>query len=88
MLICSYLSEPDPLTGLYPVQLAAKNANLTAIKKLLSKSNVNFDVVDQEGNTVHHFAAESNKEIVSVSSNYMLYLNDCSILKFRIQKVD
>lgn len=62
----SHLSAPDPITGLYPVHLAAKNANLSAIKLLL-KSDVNFDVVDQEGNTVHHFAAESNKDIVSVS---------------------
>lgn len=57
---------PDSSSGLYPIHLAIKNANLSAIKCLL-KLNVKLDVLDQEGNTVHHFAAETNKEIVSVN---------------------
>ena len=43
-----------------------KNANLSAIKYLL-KADIPLNVLDQEGNTVHHYAAETNKDIVSVN---------------------
>ncbi len=62
----SHLTQSDAVTGLYPIHLAVKNSNLNAIKALL-KSNVKLDVLDQEGNTVHHYAAATNKDIVSVS---------------------
>lgn len=38
---------------------------MPALKQLL-KWDVDFSVRDKHGNTVHHFAAETNKEIVSV----------------------
>ena len=60
----SQINLPDP-KGLYPVHLAIKNANLAALKDLL-KWDAPLDVLDREGNTVHHYAAETNKDIVSV----------------------
>lgn len=62
----SQLCNPDPISGLYPIHLAVKNANLSAIKYLL-KADIPLNVLDQEGNTVHHYAAETNKDIVSVN---------------------
>ncbi|XP_065217015.1 85/88 kDa calcium-independent phospholipase A2-like [Planococcus citri] len=66
--IKSQLCNPDPISGLYPIHLAVKNANLSAIKNLL-KADIPLNVLDQEGNTVHHYAAETNKDIVSILSS-------------------
>lgn len=64
-LRCRQLCNPDPISGLYPIHLAVKNTNLSAIKYLL-KADIPLNVLDQDGNTVHHYAAETNKDIVSV----------------------
>lgn len=61
----SKIDMPDSSSGLYPIHLAVKNANLPAVKCLL-KWDVKLNVQDNEGNTVYHHAAESNKDIILV----------------------
>ena len=74
----SFINVPDPISGLYPVHLAIKNSNLAALKHLL-KWDVDLSVQDPEGNTVHHYAAETSKDIVSVSVPKDCRVRGCAI---------
>ncbi|XP_014367859.2 85/88 kDa calcium-independent phospholipase A2 [Papilio machaon] len=63
-----HLDEPDPDVGATPLMVAVKTGNLRMVQSLLSL-NCSLDVIDREGNTVFHYAAASNKEIINVLAN-------------------
>ncbi|KAL4711460.1 hypothetical protein ACJJTC_005584 [Scirpophaga incertulas] len=63
--IQSHLDDIDPLTGATPVMVAVKSCNLRMVQSLVSLNCV-LDVKDSDGNTVFHYAAASNKEIINV----------------------
>lgn len=56
-----------------PLLVAIKAQNLQAIKTLIGKK-VSLDCVDNEANSVLHYAASTNKEIVTVSILFKKYL--------------
>ncbi|XP_013146930.1 PREDICTED: uncharacterized protein LOC106109842 isoform X1 [Papilio polytes] len=63
-----HLDEPDPLKGATPLMVAVKTGNLRMVQSLLSL-NCSLDTIDSEGNSVFHYAAASNKEIINVLAN-------------------
>ncbi|CAG9794023.1 unnamed protein product [Diatraea saccharalis] len=63
--IQSHIDDTDPLSGTTPVMVAVKSCNLRMVQSLVSL-NCSLDVLDRDGNTVFHYAAASNKEIINV----------------------
>ncbi|XP_068618165.1 85/88 kDa calcium-independent phospholipase A2 [Battus philenor] len=63
-----HLDDPDPITGATPLMVAVKTGNVRMVQSLLSL-NCCLDKIDTEGNTVFHYAAASNKEIINVLSS-------------------
>ncbi|XP_049874169.1 85/88 kDa calcium-independent phospholipase A2 [Pectinophora gossypiella] len=62
------IDEVDPLTGTTPIMVAVKTANVRMVQSLVSLK-CSLDKVDLEGNTVFHYAAASNKEIINALAN-------------------
>lgn len=86
MLQSRFLDTADPNTGMTPLLVAIKSQNLQAIKTLIGKK-VSLDCVDNEANTVLHYAASTNKEIVSVSILLQKQFMRC-LKKFIITFID
>ncbi|CAH0398863.1 unnamed protein product [Chilo suppressalis] len=63
-----HLDDADPFTGITPIMVAVKNRNLRMVQSIVSL-NCKLDVIDREGNSVFHYAAASNKEIIYVLAN-------------------
>ncbi|XP_045766351.1 85/88 kDa calcium-independent phospholipase A2 [Maniola jurtina] len=59
------INEVDPATGTTPLMVAVKSGNVRMVHTLVTLK-CNLDFVDIEGNTVFHYAAASNKEIINV----------------------
>ncbi|XP_050549409.1 85/88 kDa calcium-independent phospholipase A2 isoform X1 [Spodoptera frugiperda] len=59
-----HLDDIDPLTGATPLMVAVKSCNVRMVQSLVSL-HCSLDVIDLEGNTVFHYAAASNKEIIN-----------------------
>ncbi|XP_049706832.2 85/88 kDa calcium-independent phospholipase A2 isoform X1 [Helicoverpa armigera] len=59
-----HIDSIDPLTGATPLMVAVKSCNVRMVQSLVSL-NSSLDVIDLEGNTVFHYAAASNKEIIN-----------------------
>ncbi|XP_050351529.1 85/88 kDa calcium-independent phospholipase A2 [Nymphalis io] len=59
------INEVDTFTGITPLMLSIKNANPRMVQSLVSLNSA-LDTLDHEGNTVLHFAAASNKDIVNI----------------------
>ena len=66
-LIFSFLNSVDD-EGRTPLMLAIKKQNIYIIKHLLAKGASKI-CVDKKGNTVFHYAANSNKDVVKVFFN-------------------
>ncbi len=64
LLIFSYLNSVDD-EGRTPLMLAIKKQNIYIIKHLLAKGASKI-CVDKKGNTVFHYAANTNKDVVKV----------------------
>ncbi|KAI5637886.1 ankyrin repeats (many copies) domain-containing protein [Phthorimaea operculella] len=62
------INDIDPLTGATPLMVAVKTGNVRMVQSLVSL-NCSLDTVDLEGNTVFHYAAASNKEIINALAN-------------------
>ncbi|CAH2245451.1 jg8709 [Pararge aegeria aegeria] len=59
------IDEIDPATGTTPLMVAVKSGNVRMVQSLVLL-NCSLEIVDNEGNTVFHYAAASNKEIINV----------------------
>ncbi|CAG9561409.1 unnamed protein product [Danaus chrysippus] len=69
------IDDIDPTTGITPLMVAIKNNNIRMVQSLLSL-NCSLDIIDTEGNTVFHYAAASNKEIVNaLTAKTISFLN-------------
>ncbi|XP_075228914.1 calcium-independent phospholipase A2 VIA isoform X2 [Lycorma delicatula] len=62
--IQSYLNCSDSVTGMSPLHLAVQNKDLFIVKQLLS-SNVSLEHLDNELNSVFHYAASTDKDIIN-----------------------
>ncbi|KAL0822332.1 hypothetical protein ABMA28_004431 [Loxostege sticticalis] len=60
-----HIDDTDPPTGATPLMVAVKSGGLRMVQSLVSL-NCSLDSKDLDGNTVFHYAAASNKEIISV----------------------
>ncbi|CAK1585982.1 unnamed protein product [Parnassius mnemosyne] len=76
--LCELFNEPDvqrhfddadPTTGATPLMVSVKTGNVRMVQTLLSL-NCSLNAIDLEGNSVFHYAAASNKEIINVSIPY------------------
>ncbi|CAH2090871.1 unnamed protein product [Euphydryas editha] len=63
--IQQHINKADSDTGITPLMIAIKNVNVQLVKGLVS-IHCSLDVTDNEGNTVFHYAAASNKEIINI----------------------
>lgn len=68
VFLISHINTSDAYTGLSPLQLATKYTNLPVVKSLVA-SGASIEHIDQEGNTVYHFAASTNRDIILVNIN-------------------
>jgi hypothetical protein len=62
----SHLNSPDMKTGVTPLQVAIKTGNLRTVQALLS-AKASLEHLDNEANSVFHYAASTTKEIISVN---------------------
>lgn len=57
----------DPHTGATPLMVAVKSSNVRMVQSLISLK-CSLNTVDNDGNTVYHYAAASNREIINALS--------------------
>lgn len=63
--INSHLNSSDPATGMSPLQIAIKTNNLKTVQMLVA-AKCSLEHLDDIGNSVFHYAATTNKDIISV----------------------
>lgn len=63
--ILSHLNTPDVETGESPLHLAVKCGNIAVIKTLVG-AKASLEHLDHRGNSVFHYAASTNKDIIMV----------------------
>jgi len=68
----SHLNSPDMVTGVTPLQVAIKTGNLRTIQALLS-AKASLEHLDNEANSVFHYAASTTKDIISVNIYHIKY---------------
>lgn len=73
---CSHLNTPDLLSGESPLMLAIKGQHL-AIVKMLVAANASLEHLDHEANSVFHYAASTNKDIILVVGYYSVVSWKC-----------
>ncbi|XP_039285662.1 85/88 kDa calcium-independent phospholipase A2 [Nilaparvata lugens] len=61
-IIQSFLNVSDLETGMTPIQLAIQNRDIAIVRQLIV-ANASLDLLDNQRNSVFHYAASSNKEI-------------------------
>lgn len=66
-MVVSQVNASDPSNGLSPLQLAVKEGNLNMIMKLL-QNNASLGHLDHECNSVFHFAATTNRDVINALS--------------------
>lgn len=64
--INSYFNSSDPLTGMSPLQVAITTQNLRAVQMLIDQK-CSLEHLDHNGNSVFHYAANTNKDVIAVS---------------------
>jgi hypothetical protein len=69
----SHLNSPDTMTGVSPLQVAIKTGNLRTVQ-VLSSAKASLGHLDNEANSIFHYAASTTKEIISVNTCRMGYL--------------
>lgn len=67
LLILRYLNTPDTENGISPLQLAIYDNSLSVVKILISM-DVSLEHLDNEANSVFHYAAKSSSDIILVPS--------------------
>ncbi|CAG4946867.1 unnamed protein product [Parnassius apollo] len=60
-----HFDDPDPATGATPLMVSVNTGNVRMVQTLLSL-NCSLNAIDLEGNSVFHYAAASNKEIINI----------------------
>ncbi|XP_050434719.1 85/88 kDa calcium-independent phospholipase A2 [Adelges cooleyi] len=65
--IAPFLNTPDPESGMSPLQLAIYNNSISVVKALI-QLDVSLDYLDNEANSVFHYAAKSSCDIIQVLS--------------------
>lgn len=65
--INSHLNSSDLETGMSPLQVAIKTENIKTVQMLI-QSKCSLEHLDHNANTVFHYAASTNKDIISVSN--------------------
>ncbi|XP_034245059.1 85/88 kDa calcium-independent phospholipase A2-like [Thrips palmi] len=74
--VSEFLDKADPNTGMTPLLVAIQAQNVQAIKTLIGKK-ISLDCVDNEANSVLHYAASTSKEILTLLTDvYLKCLND------------
>lgn len=75
--ISQFLDVADSNTGVLPLQVAIQAQNLPTIKALIGKK-ISLECVDNEANSVLHYAATTNKEIITLLTSEVdsKYLNE------------
>jgi hypothetical protein len=68
----SHLNSPDTNTGVTPLQVAIKTGNFRTIQVLLN-AKASREHLDNEANSVFHYAASTTKEIISVNICHIKY---------------
>jgi hypothetical protein len=68
----SHLNSPDRMTGVTPIHVAIKTGNFRTIQVLLS-AKASLEHLDNEANSVFHYAASTTKEIISVNICHTKY---------------
>ena len=72
------MNTPCTNTGISPLQVAIKNGNLRTIQSLLTLKP-SLEHLDYEANSVYHYAANTTKEIISVSNITLNFIKgNCS----------
>jgi hypothetical protein len=72
----SHLNSPDMKTGVTPLQVAIKTGNLRTVQALLN-AKASLEHLDNEANSVFHYAASTTKEIISVNICHIKYYFIC-----------
>jgi hypothetical protein len=72
----SHLNSPDVGTGVTALQVAIKTGNLRTVQALLS-AKASLEHLDNEANSVFHYAASTTKEIISVNICHIKYCFLC-----------
>lgn len=67
LLILRNLNTPDTENGISPLQLAIYDNSLSVVKILISM-DVSLEHLDNEANSVFHYAAKSSSDIILVPS--------------------
>ena len=68
MLFSSFIGIKEEVHGMNPLHVAAKSGRAEFLRCLVSLTpDVRFDDTDNKGNSLFHYAAQSNKETVEVS---------------------
>ncbi|KAK3916057.1 85/88 kDa calcium-independent phospholipase A2 [Frankliniella fusca] len=63
--ILKFMDASDPNTGLSPLLVAIQSQNLLTIRVLINK-NASLEHLDHDANSVFHYAASTNKDIISI----------------------
>lgn len=61
-----FLNSTDVVTGMSPLQVAISTNNLKIVQLLVSAS-CSLEHIDNEGNSIFHYAAQTTKDIIGVS---------------------
>ena len=72
----SHLNSPDMEAGVTPLQVAIKTGNLRTVQALLS-AKASLEHLDNQANSVFHYAASTTKEIISVNIYHIKYYFLC-----------
>lgn len=67
--INSHLNTSDSATGISPLQVAVKTGNLKTVQMLVA-ARCSLEHLDDNGNSVFHYAATTNKDIIAVKFCY------------------
>lgn len=63
--INSHLNSSDSASGISPLQVAVITGNLKTVQMLIA-AKCSLEHLDDTGNSVFHFAASTNKDIIAV----------------------
>lgn len=63
--ILRYLNTPDEENGISPLQLAIYDNSLSVVKALIGL-DVSLEHLDNEANSIFHYAAKSSSDIILV----------------------
>lgn len=68
-----FLNVPDVESGISPLQLAIYDNSLSVVKALIGL-DVSLEHLDNEANSVFHYAAKSSSDIILVINLIFFYL--------------